>query len=72
MASRQDAGKGKAAEAFQGKDKGKGKALDTTISQPEQAIDPGAPKAQAQDLSFYSIFIILFFYMFIVFVSFFC
>ena len=53
MASRQDAGKGKAAEAFQGKDKGKdkdkgkGKALDTTISQPEQAIDPGAPKAQA-------------------------
>ena len=47
MASRQDAGKGKAAEAFQGKDKGKGKALDTTISQPEQAIDPGAPNAQA-------------------------
>ena len=53
MASRQDAGKGKAAEAFQGKDKGKdkdkgkGKALDTTISQPEQAIDAGAPKAQA-------------------------
>ena len=47
MASRQDAGKGKAAEAFQGKDKGKGKALDTTISQPEQAVDPGAPKVQA-------------------------
>ena len=47
MDSRQDAGKGKEAEAFQGKDKGKGKALDTTISQPEQAIEPGAPKAQA-------------------------
>ena len=53
MASRQDAGKGKEVEAFQGKDKGKdkdkgkGKASDTTISQPEQAIDPGAPKAQA-------------------------
>ena len=49
MASRQDAGKGKEAEAFQGKDKdkGKGKTSDTIISQPEQAIDPGAPKAQA-------------------------
>ena len=45
--SRQDAGKGKEAEAPQGKDKdkGKGKASDTTISQPEQAADPGAPKA---------------------------
>ena len=49
----QDAGKGKEAEAPQGKDKGKdkgkgkGKASDTTISQPEQAADPGAPKAQA-------------------------
>ena len=47
MDSRQDAGKGKEAEALQGKDKGKGKASDTTISQPEQAIEPGAPKAQA-------------------------
>ena len=47
MASRQDAGKGKEAEAPQGKDKGKGKASDTTISQPEQATNPGAPKAQA-------------------------
>ena len=45
--SRQDAGKGKEAEALQGKDKGKGKASDTTISQSEQAADPGAPKAQA-------------------------
>ena len=51
----QDAGKGKEAEAPQGKDKGKdkgkgkgkGKASDTTIFQPEQAADPGAPKAQA-------------------------
>ena len=49
--SRQDAGKGKEAEAPQGKDKGKdkgkgkGKASDTTISQLEQAADPGAPKA---------------------------
>ena len=76
--SRQDAGQGKEVEAPQGKDKskdkGKGKCMasDTIISQPEQAIDPGAPKAQAQDLSFYSIFIILLFYMFIVFVSSFC
>ena len=45
--SRQDAGKGKEAEAPQGKDKGKGKASDTTISQPEQVADLGAPKAQA-------------------------
>ena len=57
MDSLQDVGKGKEAEAPQGKDKGKDKkkdsskpakkALDTTISQPEQAADPGAPKAQA-------------------------
>ena len=53
MDSRQDAGKGKEAEALQGKDKGKdkdkskGKASDTTISQPEQAVDQGALKAQA-------------------------
>ena len=52
MDSRQDAGKGREAEALQGKDKGKdkdkgkGKASDTTISHPEQAADPGAPKAQ--------------------------
>ena len=55
--SRQDAGKGKEAEVLQGKDKGKEKkknsskptekASDTTISQPEQAADLGAPKAQA-------------------------
>ena len=49
----QDADKGKETEALQGKDKGKdkdkgkGKASNTTISQPEQAADPGAPKAQA-------------------------
>ena len=57
MDSHQDAGKGKETEALQGKDKGKDKkkdsskpaekASDTTISQPEQAIDPRAPKAQA-------------------------
>ena len=45
-----DAGQGKEIEAPQGKDKskdkGKGKASDTTISQPEQAVDPGAPKAK--------------------------
>ena len=54
MDSRQDAGKGKEAEALLGtdkgkeKDKGKGKetTLDTTISQLEHAVDPGAPKAQ--------------------------
>ena len=40
-------GKGKKAEVPQGKDKGKGKTSDTTISQPEQAADPGSPKAQA-------------------------
>ena len=49
MDSRPNAGQGKEAEAPQGKDKskdkGKGKASDTTISQPEQAADPGAPKA---------------------------
>ena len=57
MDSHQDTGKGKEAEALQGKDKGKfkkkdsskpaEKASDTTISQPEQAANPGAPKAQA-------------------------
>ena len=45
-----DASQGKEIEAPQGndksKDKGKGKALDTIISQPEQAADPGAPKAK--------------------------
>ena len=41
-----DVGKGKEAETPQGKDKGKGRASDTTISQPEQAVDPGAPKSQ--------------------------
>ena len=57
MDSHQDAGKRKEAEAPQGKDKGKEKkkdsskpakkTSDTAISQPEQATDPGAPKAQA-------------------------
>ena len=57
MDSHQDVGKGKEAEAPQGKDKGKEKnkdsskpaekASDIAISQPEQAADPGAPKAQA-------------------------
>ena len=42
----QDAGQGKKVEAPQGKDKDKGKASDTTISQSKQAADPGAPKAQ--------------------------
>ena len=46
MDSRQDAGKGKEAEALQGKDKSKGKASDTTISLLEQVADPGTPKAQ--------------------------
>ena len=47
----QDVGQGKKVEAPQGKDKnqdkGKGKASDTAISQSKQAVDPGAPKAQA-------------------------
>ena len=57
MDSHQDIGKGKEAETLQGKDKGKDKkkdsskpaekASDTTISQPEQAADPGAPKVKA-------------------------
>ena len=57
MDSHQDIGKGKEAETLQGKDKGKDKkkdsskptkkASDTTISQPEQAADLGAPKSQA-------------------------
>ena len=42
-----NAGKGKETEAPQGKDKGKGKASDTTISQPEQVAGPRAPKSQA-------------------------
>ena len=45
-----DAGQGKEVEAPQGKDKskdkGKGKTSNTTISQHEQAADPGAPKAK--------------------------
>ena len=41
-----NAGKGKEAEAPHGKDKGKGRASNTTISQPEQAADPEAPKSQ--------------------------
>ena len=55
--SHQDTGKGKEAETLQGKDKGKDKkknssnpaekASDTTISQPEQAADPGALKTKA-------------------------
>ena len=55
MDSHQDADKGKEAEALQCKDKGKDKkknsskpadkASDTTISQPEQVADSGAPKA---------------------------
>ena len=54
--SHQDIGKGKEAETLQGKDKGKDKkissnpaekASNTAISQPEQATDPGAPKAKA-------------------------
>ena len=55
MDSLQDVGKGKEAEAPQGKDNSKDKkkdsskptekASDTTISQPEQTVDPGAPKA---------------------------
>ena len=55
--SHQDTSKGKEAETLQGKDKGKdkkknssnpaAKASDTTISQPEQAIDLGDPKAKA-------------------------
>ena len=48
--SRQDASQGKEVETPQGKDKskdkGKGKTSNTTISQPEQAADLGAPKAQ--------------------------
>ena len=53
--SRQDAGQGKEVKAPQGKDKskdkgkgkgkGKGKASDSTISQSEQAADPGVSKA---------------------------
>ena len=54
--SHQDIGKGKEAETLQGKDKGKDKkissnpaekASNTAIFLPEQATDPGAPKAKA-------------------------
>ena len=68
--SRQDAGQGKKVVAPQGKDKnqdkGKGKVSDTTISQSKQVVDPGAPKAQVQDISFSSIFI-FFVYCFCIF-----
>ena len=57
MDSHQDIGKGKEAKTLQGKDKGKEKKKDsstpaekasnTAIFQPEQATDPGAPKAKA-------------------------
>ena len=57
MDSHHDIGKGKEAETLQGKDKGKDKKKDSSkptekpsdiaISQPEQAFDPGAPKAKA-------------------------
>ena len=59
MDSHQDIGKRKRAETLQGKDKKKDssnpaeKALDTIISQPEQAADPGAPKAKAQAMIFF-------------------
>ena len=55
--SHQDAGKGKKVETLKGKDKGQDKkknssnptekALDTAISQPEQAADLGVPKTKA-------------------------
>ena len=55
--SHQDTGKGKEAETLKGKDKGKEKkknssspakkALNTAISQPEQAANPEAPKTKA-------------------------
>ena len=55
--SHQDIGKGKEAETFKGKDKGKDKkkkssdpaekASNTVISQPKQAADPEAPKTKA-------------------------
>ena len=55
--SHQDTGKEKEAKTLKGKDKGKDKkknssnptekASDTTISQPEQAADPGSPKMKA-------------------------
>ena len=54
--SHQDAGKGKEVETIKGKDKGQDKkksssnptekASNTAVSQPDQAADPGAPKAK--------------------------
>ena len=54
--SHQDAGKGKEVETLKGKDKGQDKkksssnptekASDTAVSQPDQATDPGFPKAK--------------------------
>ena len=54
--SHQDVGKGKEVETVKGKDKGQDKkksssnptekASDTAVSQPDQAADPGAPKAK--------------------------
>ena len=54
--SHQDVGKGKEVETLKGKDKGQDKkknpsnptekASDTAVSQPDQAADPGVPKAK--------------------------
>ena len=60
--SHQDVGKGKEVETVKGKDKGQDKkksssnptekASYTVISQPDQAADPGVPKAKVQARSF--------------------
>ena len=63
--SRPEAGQGKEVEAPQGKNKsknkGKDKASDTTISLPEQAANPGAPKVKVQGSSYCNTFIFLFY-----------
>ena len=77
--SHQDVNKGKEAKTFKGKDKGQDKkknssnpiekALDTTVSQPDQAADPGVPKTKAYAREFFcSIFFFFgYVYCFVVF-----
>ena len=79
--SHQDVNKGKEAKTFKGKDKGQDKkknssnpiekALDTTVSQPDQAADPGVPKTKAYAKEFFCSIFFFFLVMFIVLLFFF-
>ena len=78
MDSRQDAGKGKEAEALQGKDKGrtKRKILPNLLRRPQTLLSLSPSKLLIQELPRDKLRILVFvvysFFMFIVFVSSFC